>query len=105
THTSIGETFFVPRMNLFDRSWIGKLTGFPKSFSSVAPYVLFLSHAAGDYAWHSPGHYANLTIDDAWLIQPYGYLDYKALLVEMDAHNFHTTAAFVPWNFDRSRSD
>ncbi len=105
SHTSAGDVFFVPRMNLFDSSWIGKLTGLSKSFSWFAPYILFLSNAAEDYGWHSPGHYANLTIDDAWLIEPYGYLDYKALLVEMEEHNFHTTAAFVPWNFDRSRPE
>jgi hypothetical protein len=105
SQTSVGDVFFVPRTNLFEASWIGKLTGLSKAFSSLAPYVLFLSYAAGDYGWHSPGHYANLTIDDAWLIQPFGYLDYKALLVEMEEHNFHTTAAFVPWNFDRSRPE
>jgi hypothetical protein len=105
SQTSAGDVFFVPRMKLFDSSWIGKLTGLSKSFSWHAPYALFLSAAAGDYGWHSPGHYANLTIDDAWLIQPYGYLDYKALLFEMEQHNFHTTAAFVPWNFDRSRPE
>jgi hypothetical protein len=64
-----------------------------------------LSHAAGDYGWHSSGHYANFTIDDPWLIQPYGYLDYKNLLAEMEKHNFHTTVAFIPWNFDRSRPE
>src|SRR5207249_3828831 len=34
--------------------------------------------------------------------QPYGHLDYPALLEEMKKHNFHTTIAFIPWNFDRS---
>lgn len=81
------------------------ITALPDAFSSMAPFIFFLSYAAGEYAWHFDGHYANLTIDDAWLIQPYGDLDYKALLAEMDEHNFHTTAAFVPWNFDRSRPD
>ncbi len=54
---------------------------------------------------HLDGHYANLTIDDAWLTQPYGHLDYAALLPEMQTHNFHTTVAFIPWNFDRSEPD
>ena len=70
----------------------------------MAPYILFLSYAAGSYAWHSDGQYANLTIDDPWLTQPYGHLDYYALLAEMKKHNFHTTIAFIPWNFDRSNS-
>jgi hypothetical protein len=97
------EVFFVPRQKLLDPNWVP--AGVRDSFSSMAPFILFLSNAVADYGWHSPGHYANLTIDDAWLIQPYSYLDYKALLLEMEEHNFHTTVAFIPWNFDRSRPE
>lgn len=75
----------------------------PLVFASLAPEMIFLRHAAGELAWHSPGHYANLTIDDAWLREPYGYVNYEKLLSEMDRHNFHTTIAFVPWNYDRSQ--
>ncbi len=71
-------------------------------FSLAAPFMFFVRHASGDYGWHSPAHYANLTIDDPWLIEPYGFLHYDDLLREMDKHNFHTTIAFIPWNFDRS---
>ncbi len=78
----------------------------PAAFSQwVAPYFMFVRAAAGDEAWHFPGHYANLTVDDAWLIEPYGRLSYAGLLAEMEKHNFHTTVAFIPWNFDRSRPD
>ena len=100
-HTA--ERFFVPEVEPFDQTWTTDPGGMPKAFSSMAPFILFLSHVAGDYAWHSDGHYANLTIDDAWLTQPYGHLDYPALLPEMERHNFHTTIAFIPWNFDRSK--
>jgi hypothetical protein len=99
------ETFFVPDMELFDLSWRANPRGLPEAFSFMAPFILFLSYAAGDYAWHLDGHYANLTVDDPWLTQPYGHLDYHALLVEMEKHNFHTTIAFIPWNFDRSEPD
>jgi hypothetical protein len=99
------EVFFVPQEILFDLSWTAKPTGLIGAFSSMAPFVFFLSYAAGDYGWHLDGHYANLTIDDPWLIQPYGPLDYAALVVEMEKHNFHTTIAFIPWNFDRSTSN
>jgi hypothetical protein len=75
----------------------------PAVFASLAPEMIFLRHAAGELAWHSPGHYANLTIDDAWLREPYGYVNYEKLLAEMNRHNFHTTIAFVPWNYDRSQ--
>ncbi len=75
----------------------------PLVFTNLAPQMMFLRYAAGDRAWHSPGRYANLTIDDAWLREPYGYVNYEGLLREMERHNFHTTIAFVPWNFDRSQ--
>ncbi len=97
------QVFLIPKEKLVDPTW--EPTGVRDSFSSMAPFIFFLSHAIGDYGWHTSGHYANLTIDDPWLIQPYGYLDYKALLAEMEKHNFHTTAAFIPWNFDRSRPE
>jgi peptidoglycan/xylan/chitin deacetylase (PgdA/CDA1 family) len=71
-------------------------------FASLAQEMIFLRYAGGERVWHSPGRYANLTIDDAWLKDQYGFVNYKELLGEMEQHNFHTTIAFVPWNFDRS---
>lgn len=73
--------------------------------SNAFPFLIFTRFAAGDDAWHPVGRYANLTIDDAWLTEPYGNLNYKDLLGQMQAHKFHTTIAFVPWNFDRSESN
>ena len=72
-------------------------------FANLAPEMMFFRYAARERAWHSPGRYANLTIDDAWLREPYGHVNYEGLLREMEQHNFHTTIAFVPWNFDRSQ--
>ena len=74
-------------------------------FSQIAPVMMFLRNALGDRAWHGIGHYANLSIDDAWVIEPYGHLDYATLLPEMERHNFHTTISFIPWNYDRSHPD
>lgn len=73
-----------------------------EAFAEIAPYMIFLKHAAGDRGWSFPHHYANLTIDDPWLREPYGHLDYAGLLREMTRHSFHTTIAFIPWNYDRS---
>jgi hypothetical protein len=75
------------------------------TFSSIAPLMMFLRHVAGARAWHTIAPYANLMIDDAWLIEPYGNLDYNGLLAEMEKHRFHATIAFTPWNFDRSHPD
>lgn len=73
------------------------------AFASLAPAMMFLRYAAGDRAWHAPGNYANLTIDDPWLREPYGNVNYEKLLNEMNQHKFHTTVAFIPWNYDRSQ--
>jgi hypothetical protein len=71
-------------------------------FAELAPMMIFAKYCAGDRGWHALQHDANLTIDDPWLREPYGHLDYKDLLAEMQKHNFHTTIAFIPWNYDRS---
>jgi hypothetical protein len=73
-----------------------------ETFAGMSPVMMFLHHAAGERGWHTPAQYANLTVDDPWLREPYGNLDYAALAGQMRIHNFHTTIAFVPWNFDRS---
>ncbi len=75
------------------------------AFAGIAPEMMFVKYCAGERGWHSVGHYANLTIDDPWLREPYGHLSYKALLGEMEKHNFHTTIAFIPWNYDRSEAE
>ena len=67
--------------------------------------MIFVRYSAGERGWHSLHHYANFTIDDPWLRQPYGYVDYKGLFEEMEKHNFHTTIAFIPWNYDRSEPE
>lgn len=72
-------------------------------FAAIAAPMMFLRYAGGDKVWHSPGDYANLTIDDLWLREPYGHVNYQELLQQTQQHNFHATIAFIPWNFDRSQ--
>jgi hypothetical protein len=74
-------------------------------FSPAVSIMMFVRHAAGDRGWHAVGSFANLTIDDPWLTEPFGGLNYKAILAEMNQHEFHTTIAFIPWNFDRSKPE
>ncbi len=71
-------------------------------FASLATPLLFLRYAAGEHAWHAPVPMANFTIDDLWLREPYGHVNYEDLLRQAQLHNFHATIAFIPWNFDRS---
>jgi len=74
-------------------------------FFEIAPLMIFIRYAYGDRCWHSAKNYANFTIDDPWLIEPYGQLNYKGLYEEMQNAHFHTTIAFIPWNYDRSKPD
>ena len=78
---------------------------FERVFARLIPYLLSIRMAAGDRGWHAPGYYANFTIDDPWLREPYGNVSYLKLLEEMKRHRFHTTIAFIPWNYDRSQTD
>lgn len=45
---------------------------------------------------------ACIIIDDPLLRENYGFLNYRKLLDLMDRHNFHTTIAFIPWNYNRT---
>jgi hypothetical protein len=47
-------------------------------------------------------HHACIIIDDPLLKENYGYLNYRKLLSLMDRHNFFTTIAFIPWNYNRT---
>jgi len=76
----------------------------PQYFSQVIPVMMFLRYVGGNECWHREIDQANLTIDDPVLTNPYGWIDFTALLTEMNNHNFHTTIAFVPWNYDHSQS-
>jgi len=75
------------------------------AFEQLAPAMMFVKFTMGERAWHSLARYANLTIDDPWLHEPYGNLNYHALVQEMQNHKFHTTIAFIPWNYDRSQPE
>ena len=97
------EIFFL--MNMSSHEFVGKveLQQYSDRFIELAPLLMFLRYSLKDYAWHSIRDYANFTIDDSWLIEPYGFLSYSGLLTEMDKADFHTTIAFIPWNFNRSK--
>jgi peptidoglycan/xylan/chitin deacetylase (PgdA/CDA1 family) len=45
---------------------------------------------------------ASIIIDDPLLRGNYGFLNYRKLLDLMDKHNFHTTIAFIPCNYNRT---
>jgi hypothetical protein len=65
-------------------------------FSSIAPLMMTMRYALGDEAWHNSHNYANLTVDDPSLKDPWGAFSYRSLLKELDAHDFHVTIAMPP---------
>ncbi|MGZ3612334.1 MAG: hypothetical protein ACXU9X_00455 [Thermodesulfobacteriota bacterium] len=92
------------------------LTTFPKckiangnetfrDLPQVLPILMFLKQEGGEFCWQRKTILANLTIDDPWLVEPYGNLSYRGLLEQMERANFHTTIALIPWNYDRSKKE
>ncbi len=77
----------------------------PRRFLQIAPLMLLIPSSCGEYCWYTPKHFANLTIDDPWLTEPYGLLRFQGLLEAMQAAKFHTTIGFIPWNYDRSETE
>ncbi len=75
------------------------------SFIKLAPAVIFLKYAFSDRVWHSNHDYANLTIDDPWLREPYGYLNFSDLCREAIENRFHVSIGFIPWNYKRSEDE
>lgn len=69
------------------------------------PYLIFFSRVGGDRLWQGSALFANLTIDDPFLVEPYGRLSFEKLVHEMDAHRFHATISFIPRNFDRNEQN
>ncbi len=75
------------------------------SFSTVVPVLSAVRYALGDEAWHNDHNYANLTIDDPTLTDPYELLNYHDLLAHMQASGFHTTIALIPGRWEQSDPD
>lgn len=75
------------------------------TLSTILPVFVPIKYACGTYCWHAAGVYANFSIDDPFLVEPYGNLSYSGLLREMEKSRFHTTIAFIPWNYNRSEND
>lgn len=74
-------------------------------FSQFIPLMMFIKYVFGDRCWHSKQAYASFIIDDPLLRMNYGFLNYRRLLELMDQNNFHTTLAFIPWNYKRSSKE
>jgi len=76
----------------------------PCTFSELGPLMFAFRFALSDEVWHSDYTFANLTIDDPALRDHSFGIRYAELLAQMKEHNFHTTIAFIPINYDRTDS-
>jgi len=99
------ELFFLTELKTSDSSKKSSWQFSRESFFQIVPLLMFLRYSCGERCWHTSGHYANLTIDDPWIREPYGSLSYTKLLEEMKKANFHLTIGFIPWNYDRSEPE
>ena len=72
-------------------------------FLSAVPAVLYIKWAFAHTCWQPPEVNACLVIDDPVLKPRYGCIDFEKLLRLMVRHNFSTSIAFIPWNWQRSR--
>lgn len=98
------EIFFLTKIDFSNSLTVSSSLNSRENIIAILPLLMFLRYTCSEQCWHSPGHFANLTIDDPWLTDPYGHLSYEGLLEEMGKTNFHTTIAFIPWNYDRSEA-
>jgi hypothetical protein len=99
------EWFFLTRFHATCPLYVQRPSIDGGRILEALPFLMFLRYACGERCWQSPGYFANLTIDDPWLREPYGSLRFASLLTEMERVNFHTTLAFIPWNYDRSQPE
>ena len=77
----------------------------PSHFSQIVPLMLTMRATLGEEAWHNNQDFANLTIDDPVLREPFHNLSFIGLLREMLDHNFHTTIAFIPANWQETQPE
>jgi|GEM_PF-4287407 len=84
---------------------VGILLQYKKLILKKIVLLMLVKKVFKDTVWHYPVVHANLTIDDPRLSRTYGFVDYKKLLMEMRKVGFHTTIAFIPWNYRRNNKD
>jgi hypothetical protein len=96
------EVFFLatPSLANLAATWDGK--PLIQYFSRLIPVAMVVRHLFGDQCWRPNQSHATLIIDDPLLQTDYGFLNYEDVLRSMDAHNFHTSIAFIPHNFRRN---
>ena len=96
------EVFFLAGANVADLSADVGAQPLAEYFSQLMPAAMFIRYAFRERCWHTNQHHATLVIDDPLLRKDYGFLNYERLLALMDEYNFHTSIAFIPFNYRRN---
>ncbi len=65
-------------------------------FGRLVPTMMFARYAFGEMAWHSNNRFANLTLDDPSLTEPWYSFSYRQLLLHMNSADFHTSISMPP---------
>jgi len=73
-------------------------------FLSAVPLVMYLQRAFRGVIPRPVDNGACLIIDDPALRKHYGFVDFQRLATLCVEHRFTCAIAFIPWNWDRSRS-
>jgi len=77
----------------------------PAHFSEIIPLMLTIRYILGEETWHNDHNYANLTVVAPSLTDSEQNLHFAGLLKEMKDHNFHTSIALPPVNWEKSELD
>lgn len=96
------EVFFLAGRNVADLSMNVETVPLADFFSQLVPVLMLLRYVFGQESWQPNALHGAVIIDDPLLRKTYGFLDYERLLGMMDSRNFHTSIAFIPFNFKRN---
>ena len=64
----------------------------------IVPVLMYLKYVS-PHSFGDNNKLACIIIDDPLLQLNYGHLNYRTIISLMEKYNFHTTIAFIPWNY------
>ncbi len=74
-------------------------------FGRLVPVMMFTRYAFGDMAWHSNHRFANLTLDDPSLADPWYSFSYQRMLPLLKSNNFHLTVSMPPVSYAEAQKE
>lgn len=96
------EIFFFANGDIADLECHTDEKPLTEYFSRLVPPVMFFRRAFARECWRPNRPHATLIIDDPYLRENYGFFNYRRVLGLMDQCDFHTSIAFIPYNYQRS---